>query len=105
KMLLSGTYGSPPDIRQLDLDAELPEIKRAPQIPRTISFEELYFYKNSHPLVRDALAFGILQKRGIPIHSGDSFRKIQAGEKTHLFHDWITSVRFSKKEQGNEPRG
>ena len=103
KMLLSGPYKPPPDFRQLDLEADLPEIKTTRRKRTNITFEELYFYKDSHPLVKDVLEYGMLSRRGLPMHSGDSFRKIQAGEKVHLFHSWIKSVRFSSKEPRDEP--
>ena len=64
KMLLSGPYEPPPDLRQLDLDATLPEIKKTKRKRTNIDFEELYFYKDSHPLVKDVLEYGMLLRAG-----------------------------------------
>jgi len=104
-MALSGPYQAPPDLRQLGLDAALPQMPTRDDKPESIPFEELYFYKDQHPDVRDVLEYGILIKRGIPIHSADSFRKIAAGEKENFFHSWISAVRFSDKENNDEPNG
>lgn len=80
--------------RRLDLNAELPKLKRARSKPKSITFEELYFYKDRHPLVRKVLEFGLLQLRTFPVATADRFRRIRDGEERNLFHSWITSVRF-----------
>lgn len=86
-----------PAVRRMDLNAKLHELPTQKQIPSRVKLEELYFYKDSHPLARDLLELGIIQRRGFPIHSADSFRKIKKGEKRNAFYTWIKAVRFSEK--------
>ena len=86
-----------PAVRRLDLNAKLPQLNTQKQTPSAINLEELYFYKDSHPLAHDLLELGIIQRRGFPIHSGDSFRKIKKGEKRNAFNTWVKQVRFSEK--------
>jgi len=83
-----------PAIRRMDLDAPLPELKRAEQPPKSMSLETLYFYKDSHPVARELLELGIIQQRSFPIHSGDSYRKVKSGERRSAFRSWIRAVRF-----------
>ncbi len=86
-----------PSVRRLDLDAELPSFKIASKIPMQVDLEQLYFYKDSHPLVQDVLELGIIQRRSFPFHSGSSYRKIKSGEKSNAFQKWISSIKFHKK--------
>jgi hypothetical protein len=86
-----------PAVRRMDLSAKLPELQTQTLIPAGLKLEELYFYKDSHPVARDLLELGIIQRRGFPIHSADSFRKIKKGEKPNAFYTWIKDVRFSEK--------
>ena len=86
-----------PAVRRLDLNAKLPQLETLQQAPSAITLEELYFYKDSHPTARVVLELGIIQRRGFPVHSADSFRKIRKGEKKNAFHTWIKQVRFSEK--------
>jgi hypothetical protein len=86
-----------PAARRLDLDADLPKMKRARSKPKGVDFEELYFYKDSHPLVRKVLEFGILQIRSFPVVSADRFRKIRNKEEKNLLYSWIKSVRFPEE--------
>ena len=86
-----------PAVRRMDLNAKLPELKPAlGTVPEQVKLEELYFYKD-HPLAHDLLELGILQLRGFPIHSADSFRKIRSGEKRNAFNSWIKKVTFTDK--------
>lgn len=88
-----------PSTRRMDLDAALPKLAVAAQAPAEVTLEQLYFYKDSSPVARDLLELGVLQRRSFPIHSGDSYRKIRAGEKPNAFRSWITSLRFSGKSK------
>jgi TnpA family transposase len=88
----------------MDLDAPLPSLKPAKKAPKTISLETLYFYKDSHPLARDLLELGIIERRSFPIHSADSYRKIKTGEKPNAFHSWIKALRFPEEDE-YEPNG
>jgi hypothetical protein len=100
-------------IRRLDLDATLPELKTVCIAPDSIELETLYFYKNHHPLVRDVLELGIIQKQAFPIQTADSYRQIKRGEKNNAFHAWINGVHFPansddknhKSELKNPQRG
>ncbi|NUO10048.1 MAG: hypothetical protein HUU08_15480 [Candidatus Brocadia sp.] len=81
-------------LRQLDLESPVPKLKPASKKPKTVPFEELYFYKESHPLARDLLELSIIYQRSFPIHTGDSYRKIKSGAKSNPFSSWIKAVRF-----------
>lgn len=83
-----------PAVRRMDLDAPLPELERAKRPPKTMSLETLYFYKDSHPVARQLLELGIIERRSFPIHSGDSYRRIKSGERQNAFRSWIRAVRF-----------
>ena len=83
--------------RRLDLDARAPELPRANKAPKTIPLVNLWFYKNENPLVRDLLEYGLLQSRGFPFHSSDSFRQIAEGKKANVFRVWIRAVKFKRK--------
>jgi hypothetical protein len=83
-----------PLLQRLDLDAPLPEIKKARRKPAAVSLQELYFYKDSHPLARDVLELGIILARGFPIQSPESYRRIKEGTKRNALHSWIKSVHF-----------
>lgn len=94
---------APARARRLDLDAVLPELYPTDEIPDSIALETLYFYKDSHPLVRDVLELGIIQQQGFPIQTADSYRKIKQGEKTNAFHAWINEVRFPVNDESQIP--
>lgn len=81
--------------RRMDLDAPLGQMSAADTAPVEITLNELFFYKDQNPLLRDLLELGIIQRRAFPFHSGDSYRKIKNGEKTNAFRAWIRSVKFS----------
>lgn len=85
-----------PAVRRMDLDAPLPDLERAERPPKTMSLETLYFYKDSHPVARQMLELGIIERRSFPIHSGDSYRRIKSGERQNAFRSWIRAVRFPK---------
>jgi len=89
--------GSPPlpeQPRRIDLQAKAPELPVLEKPPASVTLENLWFYKDRDALVHDALELGILQRRALPIHTPDSFRKVQAGRKANVFHTWIKTVRF-----------
>jgi hypothetical protein len=89
-----------PAFRRMDLDAPLPKLQAARTAPKEVDLETLYFYRESHPLARDLLELGIIQRRSFPIHSGDSYRKIRSGEKPNAFHAWIRRVEFRREGEG-----
>lgn len=86
-------------VRRLDLDAQLPQLPQAPEPPQEVTLEELYFYRDSHPLIRDLLELGVLQRLSFPIHTGDAYRKIKAGERPNAFRAWFRNVRFKEPER------
>ncbi|MCC6534088.1 MAG: hypothetical protein IT531_16185 [Burkholderiales bacterium] len=87
-----------PAARRLDLDAELPKLPALAQAPRELALDALYFYKDAHPLARQLLELGIIQRQGFPFHTPDAYRKIRAGERRNAFRNWIRSVRFPVAE-------
>jgi len=84
----------PARVRRLDLDAVLPELQPTNEILDSIGLETLYFYKDSHPLVRDVLELGIIQQQSFPIQTADSYRQIKKGKKNNAFYAWIDEVHF-----------
>jgi hypothetical protein len=88
-----------PTARRLDLDAPLPQLRPAMKAPAQVSLEELYFYRDSHPLVRDLLELGVIQRNALPFHAAGTYRKIKTGERRNAFRTWITSVRFAEKKR------
>ena len=87
----TGAFSHP---RRIDLQAKAPELPVLEKPPASVTLENLWFYKDRDALVHDALELGILQRRALPIHTPDSFRKVQAGRKANVFHTWIKTVRF-----------
>ena len=83
-------------VRRMDLEAPVGELPSADEAPSEITLEDLFFYKDQNPLLRDLLELGIIQRRAFPFHSGDSYRKIKNGEKPNAFRAWIRSVKFSE---------
>lgn len=81
-------------LRRIDLDAPAPSLPRADEAPVSVPLEDLWFYKDLDPVVRDALELGVIQRRAFPVQSPDSFRKILEGKKTNAFRLWISSLRF-----------
>lgn len=88
----------PSSARRMDLNAALPALQPACEIPQQVTLEELYFYKDSHPLVYKVLELGILQRQAFPIQTGSSFRQIKRGEKKNALYSWITSVKFPEHQ-------
>src|SRR4029077_17935129 len=74
-----------PAVRRMDLDAPLPLLARAGEAPREIQLAELYFYKDAHPLARQVLELGVLQRLSFPFHSPDTYRQIRDGKKPNAF--------------------
>lgn len=87
-------------LRRIDLDARAPKLPQAKTRPEQVPLEDLWFYKDLDPVVRDVLELGVIQRRGFPVHSPDSFRKILEGKKTNAFRVWIKSVRFNPRGAG-----
>ncbi len=91
------------NVRRLDLDAPVP--KRIPRLrtaPKTVSLEELYFYKDQDDVARDLLELAIIERRGFPIQSADGYRKVKSGEQPNLFATWITGIRLSTEKEGDD---
>lgn len=86
-------------IRRIDLEAPLPKLQPARQAPKELPLEELYFYRDSHPLVHDLLELGVIQRRAVRIHSGASFRDILSGKKPNAFHTWFKVIRFPERQK------
>lgn len=82
-------------LRRIDLTAPAPVLPTIDVAPAVVPLEDLWFYKDLDPVVHDALELGVIQRRAFPIHSPDSFRKIQSGEKPNAFRKWVKSVRFN----------
>ncbi|WP_225031049.1 hypothetical protein [Paraburkholderia sp. XV] len=81
-------------VRYLDLDAPLPALHEASSAPHEVAVEQLYFYKDSHPTVRDLLELVMLQHQGFAFQKPDAYRKIRDGVKHNAFRAWITGVQF-----------
>jgi hypothetical protein len=91
------------NIRRLDLDAPAPAgIPYRRAAPKQVPLEQLYFYKDQHPLARDLLELGIIERRAFPIQSADSYRKIKAGEQPNLFGTWISGIRLAAPEEDDD---
>ncbi|MEL7227161.1 MAG: hypothetical protein AAGL17_20580 [Cyanobacteria bacterium J06576_12] len=69
-------------------------------MPHRVELETLYFYKDTHPIVRDVLALGIIQRQAFPIQTTDSYRRIRQGQKRNPFYAWINNVRFPVRDHG-----
>jgi hypothetical protein len=86
-------------MRRLDLDAPAPRLPFAREAPVEVTLEDLWFYKDLAPIVRDVVEYGVIQRRAFPFHTPDSFRKIESGEKPNAFRNWIREVRFKKEQR------
>lgn len=84
---------TPPPIR-LDLDAKVPELKRASRAPKTVSVETLWFYLDAHELVRPLLELAILERSVMPTLTREQYDKLKDGQPTGGFLDWIDTVSF-----------
>ncbi|MDZ4721332.1 MAG: hypothetical protein SH847_22960 [Roseiflexaceae bacterium] len=84
--------------RRIDLNAALPALKQAQYAPQQLTLEELYFYKESHPLARSLLELAIIDRQAFPIQSAYAYRNIKRGMKRSAFRTWIRSVRFPQGE-------
>lgn len=82
-------------LRRMDFEASPAELPYTDEIPSEVTLEELFFYTNQHPLLKNLLELGIITRRSFPFHSGDSYRKIKNGEKPNAFRAWIRSVKFT----------
>lgn len=86
-----------PTVRRIDLGAPVPALAPAKHVPAEVSLETLWFYKDANATARDLLELGVIAKSALPVHSGDSYRRIKDGTKPNAFKSWITSVRFAPK--------
>jgi hypothetical protein len=83
-----------PTLRRMDLNAKLPALKPDKHVPKRVSLEMLYFYKDSNPVARDLLELAIIQRRGLRLHSRHSYRLIKEGKRGNVFHRWFRRVSF-----------
>ncbi|MCP4290136.1 MAG: hypothetical protein GY792_37980 [Gammaproteobacteria bacterium] len=82
--------------RRMEIDAPVPELGVLDAAPKEVTLEELFFYKDLSPDLKNLLELGIIQRQGFPFHSGDSYRKVKNGSKANAFRGWIRSVKFSE---------
>jgi len=93
-----GTPRAPAGIPwRLDLDAEVPELPRARRTPKTLSLEQLWFYRGSHELVRPLLELGILEVSVLPTLTRTQYEAVRAGTPTGGFIDWVDAVTFPER--------
>jgi hypothetical protein len=81
---------------RFDLDAELGDLPRASRPPEQVDLNTLYFYKDSHPLVRELIELAVIQRSSFPLHTPESYRKVRSGQKASPLRTWITGVRFGR---------
>jgi hypothetical protein len=86
-----------PAVRRLDLDAEVPYLEPADEIPGEVTLETLWFYKDSHPTVRSVLELGIIERQSFPFHTPDTYRQILDGRRANAFRAWFRSVTFKER--------
>ena len=82
-------------LRRMDLDAELPKLKRAAKAPARLTLEQAWFYKDD-PLVRDAVELGQIMRRGFPFRTPAEFRDIAEGKKVDAFRRFVGGVRLKE---------
>lgn len=84
-------------VNNLDLEVAAPPLKSLPSgtAPKRVTLEELWFYKDQHPIVADSLRLALIQRSALPIHSAASFRRIQQGKVPHPLLEWITGATFA----------
>lgn len=82
-------------IRRLDLDAELPALKPAANMPDELELEQAWFYKDD-PIVRDAVELGYIMRRGFPFKTPAEFRQIEAGTTVDAFRRFVQSIRLKE---------
>ncbi len=83
--------------RRLDLDAATPALAPVSKAPAGVSLEELWFYKDRHPLARKLLELGLIHAGGVRIHTPDGFRKIRDGQRVSPFRALVTGVRLKTR--------
>jgi hypothetical protein len=86
----------PPAVRALDLDAALPaSLPKASTAPATVTLTDLYFYKDSNPIARQLLEYGMTIQLAIAFHTPATFRAVRDGTQSDPFRAWIQSVQIS----------
>jgi len=85
--------------RFLDLDAKLPDLPVADEIPETLPLNELIFYRDKHPLIVKILRYQVLQKSRLQWSTGATYRKIRDGEEGSVWRSWIKAVRYPGVEE------
>ncbi len=95
RLAARGTAAAPtPPPWRLDLDAKLPKLNEARSTPKALTLEDLWFYLDSHELVRPILELAILERSVMPTLTREQYDAVKAGKPTGGFIDWIDSVTF-----------
>lgn len=89
-----GLAPTAPAVRLFDLTAALPAMRPAAQAPQKLSLTELYFYKDSNPVARQLLEYGMVLQLGFSFNTPAAFRQVRDGSKPNAFRAWIKAVRF-----------
>jgi hypothetical protein len=79
---------------RLDLDADVPSLGKARAAPKSVSLEDLWFYLDSHEVIRPLLELGILERSVLPTLTREQYEAVKAGRPTGGFIDWIDTVTF-----------
>jgi hypothetical protein len=90
-------------VRRLDLAAAAPSLPAAGQRPKTATLEEAWFYKDAHPLARDLVELGQIQRMAFPVRTPDAFRQIAEGKQPNAFRSWIKQIRFKAPAKDGQP--
>lgn len=83
-------------ISRIDIGAPVPRLQPARRAPKRLDLPTLFFYAESHPLVRDLLELGVLQASTIPVHTASRFRNAKTGVATPPVLAWVSAIRFPK---------
>ena len=87
-----------PAVRRLDLKTSAPQIDAATEVPKEVTLEDLYFYKDLNDTARMVLELGVVQRQSFPFHTPDTYRRIRAGDKSNAFRAWIRAVHFPEQK-------
>ena len=82
---------------RLDLEAEVPELGKARSAPTKVTLEDLWFYLDTHELVKPLLQLGILERSVMPTLTREQYDAVKAGQPTGGFLDWIDTVTFPEE--------
>jgi hypothetical protein len=91
-----------PAIRRLDIAAPVPKAPLAGTVPKALTLEEAWFYKDD-PAVADVVELGIIMRRALPLRTAEEFRKLQSGEAVDVFRAFIRTVRIKDTKRPAAP--